>query len=66
MKKGLTERERAVLVLRKCGCTFSEIGTYLGVTQPRAYQIFAKAREKGSEARAKKVASEPIRFSGGL
>jgi DNA-directed RNA polymerase specialized sigma subunit len=46
MKKGLTERERAVLVLRKCGCTFSEIGTYLGVTQPRAYQIFAKARAK--------------------
>jgi DNA-directed RNA polymerase specialized sigma subunit len=56
MKERLTERERDVLALRKCGCTFSEIGTYLGVTQPRAYQIFAKAREKGSEARARKAA----------
>jgi DNA-directed RNA polymerase specialized sigma subunit len=46
MKERLTERERDVLVLRKCGCTFSEIGNYLGVTQPRAYQIFARARAK--------------------
>jgi DNA-directed RNA polymerase specialized sigma subunit len=55
-RKRLTERERDVLALRKAGCTFSEIGTYLGVTQPRAYQIFNKARAKGSKARAKKAA----------
>jgi DNA-directed RNA polymerase specialized sigma subunit len=54
MKERLTERERDVLALRKCGCTFSEIGTYLGVTQPRAYQIFAKAKEKETGAREKK------------
>jgi DNA-directed RNA polymerase specialized sigma subunit len=56
MKKSLTERERDVLALRKCGCTFSEIGNYLGVTQPRAYQIFVKARAKGSKAKARKAA----------
>jgi DNA-directed RNA polymerase sigma subunit (sigma70/sigma32) len=56
MEKKLTERERDALVLRKCGCTFAEIGNYFGVTQPRAYQIFAKATAKGSRARAKKAA----------
>jgi DNA-directed RNA polymerase sigma subunit (sigma70/sigma32) len=56
MKERLTERERDVLALRKCGCTFSEIGNYLGVTQPRAYQIFAKAMAKESGARTKKAA----------
>jgi DNA-directed RNA polymerase sigma subunit (sigma70/sigma32) len=43
-RQRLTERERDVLSLRRAGCTFPEIGNYLGVTQPRAYQIFVKAK----------------------
>jgi DNA-directed RNA polymerase specialized sigma subunit len=52
------ERLIQVIAMRDDGLTFSEIGRELGVSRPRAYQLYQKAIKRFAEKIVEELESE--------